>query len=108
MRFAMFRPRRLHRGAITVVLLHAIAATWLHAATPPTPQKLRRPKTEIEWQVAEITRDIAEMVVVAKTGAAPGPGFSVDIVDGPPGATLSMIVTLAAGTPAIVDLVSCP
>jgi len=90
------------------LFLSVTIAAVTHAAAPAPPQKLRPPKTEIESQIVDITRDIAEMIVVAKTGAPPTSGFSVGIVDGPPAATLSMTVTLAAGSPAVVDAVSCP
>ena len=102
---AMIPTRRLLAGAVAG-FLQAITVP-AHGAAPPSP-KVRAAKTEIEWQILEITRDISEMIVVTTTGAAPASGFAVGIVDAPAAATLSVSVTLAAGGPTVVEPVSCP
>jgi TPR repeat protein len=97
------------RTAVRAVALTSLigtrSAVLSDAATPPAP---RRPLTEIEWEITEIARDIAEMAVYAKTGAAPGPGFAVGIADAPAADVLPIRIAPTDTVAAIVAPVRCP
>ena len=101
----MTLPRRILLGIHCAALLMGSAAI---APAEAAPGGTRPPRTEIEWAIREIVRDIAEMAVYAKTGAAPTDGFAVEIVDSPIPSVLPLSVRLAAGGSPVVAPIQCP
>ena len=85
----------LRSEVLSLGILLIGAATSLGAVAEAPATNLRAPKTEAEWQVCEIVRDAAEMLVYAKTRGLAADGLVVGFLPATPDSPVVLGVQVA-------------